>query len=122
MSFASHLRSVLQALFEYPFRRNRISLSPASAACPWSGPQPLPATLIRLYEFLMNSRSVARCRSTTKGPFVFPEVLLSLVSDSRPLWCCRCGGGSRDRTDDPLLAKPVLSQLRYSPGHDCCPA
>ena len=32
---------------------------------------------------------------------------------------CRCangiGGGERDRTDDPLLAKQVLSQLSYTP-------
>ena len=26
------------------------------------------------------------------------------------------GGGDRDRTDDPLLAKQVLSQLSYTPG------
>jgi hypothetical protein len=26
------------------------------------------------------------------------------------------GGGERDRTDDPLLAKQVLSQLSYAPG------
>ena len=32
---------------------------------------------------------------------------------------CRDGGASRDRTDDPLLAKQVLSQLSYGPvyGH-----
>ena len=31
------------------------------------------------------------------------------------------GGASRDRTDDPLLAKQVLSQLSYGPGYpnDC---
>ena len=28
------------------------------------------------------------------------------------------GGGERDRTDDPLLAKQVLSQLSYTP--DTC--
>ena len=28
------------------------------------------------------------------------------------------GGADRDRTDDPLLAKQVLSQLSYSPGPD----
>src|SRR5690606_18166704 len=28
---------------------------------------------------------------------------------------CWCGGACRDRTDDPLLAKQVLSQLSYSP-------
>ena len=27
----------------------------------------------------------------------------------------RSGGASRDRTDDPLLAKQVLSQLSYGP-------
>ncbi len=27
----------------------------------------------------------------------------------------RNGGGERDRTDDPLLAKQVLSQLSYTP-------
>ena len=27
----------------------------------------------------------------------------------------RIGGGERDRTDDPLLAKQVLSQLSYTP-------
>jgi hypothetical protein len=26
------------------------------------------------------------------------------------------GGADRDRTDDPLLAKQMLSQLSYSPG------
>ena len=27
------------------------------------------------------------------------------------------GGGERDRTDDPLLAKQVLSQLSYTPNN-----
>ena len=31
----------------------------------------------------------------------------------------RSGGGERDRTDDPLLAKQVLSQLSYTPGTRC---
>ena len=30
-----------------------------------------------------------------------------------------CGGGERDRTDDPLLAKQVLSQLSYTPVFPC---
>ena len=34
----------------------------------------------------------------------------ALASDSRIN-----GGGERDRTDDPLLAKQVLSQLSYTP-------
>jgi hypothetical protein len=29
----------------------------------------------------------------------------------------KIGGGRRDRTDDPLLAKQVLSQLSYAPRH-----
>ena len=29
----------------------------------------------------------------------------------------KSGGGERDRTDDPLLAKQVLSQLSYTPSH-----
>ena len=29
----------------------------------------------------------------------------------------RNGGASRDRTDDPLLAKQMLSQLSYGPGY-----
>ena len=35
-----------------------------------------------------------------------------LRRDSR---CLPDGGASRDRTDDPLLAKQVLSQLSYGP-------
>ena len=30
------------------------------------------------------------------------------------------GGADRDRTDDPLLAKQVLSQLSYSPTMGAC--
>lgn len=30
-------------------------------------------------------------------------------------WIQKVGGGERDRTDDPLLAKQVLSQLSYTP-------
>jgi hypothetical protein len=32
-----------------------------------------------------------------------------------PFACKRGGGDDRDRTDDPLLAKQVLSQLSYAP-------
>ena len=40
--------------------------------------------------------------------------LLQIVKELRrtePIF----GGGERDRTDDPLLAKQVLSQLSYTP-------
>ena len=33
----------------------------------------------------------------------------------RHMLTCVCGGDERDRTDDPLLAKQVLSQLSYTP-------
>jgi hypothetical protein len=34
---------------------------------------------------------------------------------ARPYGRAEAGGADRDRTDDPLLAKQVLSQLSYSP-------
>ena len=45
------------------------------------------------------------------SPFVF------LRQHPIPLTECRpsTGGDERDRTDDPLLAKQVLSQLSYTP-------
>jgi hypothetical protein len=62
-----------------------------------------PTTLIRLYEFLKNdSRSKDRTEQHTECAVRF---VLSFV----------IGGGERDRTDDPLLAKQVLSQLSYTP-------
>ena len=44
----------------------------------------------------------------------------NLDKQSQSLWCYRytnpqCGGGEGDRTPDPRLAKPVLSQLSYAP-------
>ena len=40
--------------------------------------------------------------------------MVFLTPDPRPL-IPAIGGAGRDRTDDPLLAKQVLSQLSYSP-------
>lgn len=40
---------------------------------------------------------------------------MAKVRSSRTLVIEDCGGGRRDRTDDPLLAKQVLSQLSYAP-------
>ncbi len=39
----------------------------------------------------------------------------SLGLTSSTSQACCTGGGERDRTDDPLLAKQVLSQLSYTP-------
>ena len=60
-----------------------------------------PTTLIRLYELLKNdSRSKDRTGKRSE---------IACLSDKN------IGGGERDRTDDPLLAKQVLSQLSYTP-------
>jgi hypothetical protein len=47
-----------------------------------------------------------------------PLMGISAIQESVIL---RNGGADRDRTDDPLLAKQMLSQLSYSPGssEDC---
>jgi hypothetical protein len=37
------------------------------------------------------------------------------LTANRSLLIAITGGGERDRTDDPLLAKQVLSQLSYTP-------
>ena len=42
------------------------------------------------------------------------ETLHAFATDSR---AGEAGGAGRDRTDDPLLAKQVLSQLSYSPAY-----
>lgn len=39
----------------------------------------------------------------------------SMMTNSKHLPKQKPGGGGRDRTDDPLLAKQVLSQLSYAP-------
>ena len=43
-------------------------------------------------------------------PLVFPASVIAF---------CRTGGDERVRTDDPLLAKQVLSQLSYTPIFTC---
>ena len=84
-----------------------------------------PAALIRLYELLKNDS-----RSSLQAPLRVPS---DRTGQRTPLpgglsrkWACAdrfvalggvcgLGGGERDRTDDPLLAKQVLSQLSYTP-------
>ena len=41
---------------------------------------------------------------------------LELINWNRCKGMAPSGGGDRTRTDDPLLAKQVLSQLSYTPG------
>ncbi len=40
-----------------------------------------------------------------------------MINAAHPLNTKIHGGAGRDRTDDPLLAKQVLSQLSYGPYH-----
>ena len=47
----------------------------------------------------------------------FLQRISSLASTPFNRSTSRIGGAERDRTADPLLAKQVLSQLSYSPGH-----
>ena len=60
------------------------------------------ATLIRLYELLKNDSRSMTGQANDPG--------IACLSDRETI-----GGGERDRTDDPLLAKQVLSQLSYTP-------
>ena len=46
------------------------------------------------------------------SPLILAVYSATCLPDRPP----RPGGADRDRTDDPLLAKQVLSQLSYSPG------
>jgi hypothetical protein len=66
--------------------------------------------------FIYNPYSIVNERWIAK---IDAERNPSIVStaDTRGLAChCGFGGADRARTDDPLLAKQVLSQLSYSPG------
>ena len=55
------------------------------------------------------------------SPFFSPDAVFLKIYISLPRGCRRSscpvslGGDNRDRTDDPLLAKQVLSQLSYTP-------
>ena len=44
-----------------------------------------------------------------------PTSRLSVVCSNQLSYWPTVGGDNRDRTDDPLLAKQVLSQLSYTP-------
>ena len=60
-------------------------------------------TLIQLYELLKSERQQSCLRKCSKSTYERSQIY---------------GGGERDRTDDPLLAKQVLSQLSYTPSSD----
>ena len=71
--------------------------------------------------FIYNPYSIVNERTIAKTGAELNRSRLTLTADSRGLfsaawWVPVAGGADRDRTDDPLLAKQVLSQLSYSPG------
>jgi hypothetical protein len=53
-----------------------------------------------------------QCKLPTKFA---PSAFRPQLTADRSLLIANSGGGERDRTDDPLLAKQVLSQLSYTP-------
>ena len=58
---------------------------------------------------IVNERSIAKIDAEDER-LVFTADLAAHIISAGPV-----GGADRDRTDDPLLAKQVLSQLSYSP-------
>ena len=79
-----------------------------------------PIFLIRLY-FVLSFSSYPRQAVSTTLPRILPLAVLQGALRSLCLGPCpvSLGGDNRDRTDDPLLAKQVLSQLSYTPVAIC---
>ena len=65
-----------------------------------------------LRQFVSNARYVTSCQRT---PRRLQRRAASNLGCVRAVHVICSGGASRDRTDDPLLAKQVLSQLSYGP-------
>ena len=63
-----------------------------------------------------NSRELVGACALAESLVPELEVSLELANQAfgTSVWCL-WGGAERTRTDDPRLAKPVLSQLSYSP-------
>ena len=69
--------------------------------------------VISAYSFLFPDR---QCPSLGSLPVGFPQRLFKpLIRGYLSSSHLSLGGDNRDRTDDPLLAKQVLSQLSYTP-------
>ena len=61
---------------------------------------------------IVNERPIAKIDAACNH-----GIALSVDARDTSRFCLlRLGGADRDRTDDPLLAKQMLSQLSYSPG------
>ena len=60
----------------------------------------------------------AACRSPSAARFAFLQIYMQLSKNNvraKNLSPLQIGGGERVRTDDPLRARQVLSQLSYTP-------
>ena len=66
---------------------------------------------------IVNERPIAKIdagrHTLSRPPRMFAVSRFTAAGSPR-----KSGGADRDRTDDPLLAKQVLSQLSYSPGSE----
>ena len=69
-----------------------------------SRPYPIASSL---HDFIQNRQTIQR---TIRKLVFFPMIDQPVSLDTKSN-----GGAGRDRTDDPLLAKQVLSQLSYGP-------
>ena len=77
---------------------------------------PLPSPPVRAdHAILDDDLSFARCGNSHNRKGVGEFRLIREPSSARPSRKPWIGGADRDRTDDPLLAKQMLSQLSYSP-------
>lgn len=91
---------------EHPLRRHRAFTDPEG---------PLNIRMTRTYLLFTISYRTGSHPANRQAPanFCFHDVFVSATRISRSNQ--NLGGAGRDRTDDPLLAKQVLSQLSYGP-------
>jgi hypothetical protein len=108
----THTRRVLQRVCAAPRPKGRTTWSDPRRAIPGR----------RFQNHLHNDKEQLRTRSRPapfRGARPQPGQTFwrdfSETHDPRAQRATRIGGGGRDRTDDPLLAKQVLSQLSYTP-------
>ena len=74
---------------------------------------PYALTILTLTSFLLLSKNIANLQPSLQLSVFGCQVLVTNYNYQKLITIY--GGGERDRTDDPLLAKQVLSQLSYTP-------
>lgn len=78
--------------------------------------KPLNIRIIRTYLlFTISYRTRNRRTKVQRLQTCFFHHMILLLQSAIQNLAKKFGGGGRDRTDDPLLAKQVLSQLSYAP-------